>query len=75
MIYPCNVSGIQGWAGVIATIGLVDLDFCIPSSYQAQQPNIANVLLPKQNEAESETAKLNTNPIQLHDHLPNPVYS
>ena len=58
---------------VVVHLGLVDFDFYIPSSCPAPQPILPNFQLPKQNEAGSGTPKINVNPTQVHDHLPNPV--
>ena len=58
---------------MVVHLGLVDFDFYIPSSCPAPQPILPNFHLPKQNEAGSGMPKINVNPTQVHDHLPNPV--
>ena len=58
---------------VVAAMVWGDFDFYVPSSCPAPQPILPNFQLPKQNEAVNGTPKINVNPTQVHDHLPNPV--
>ena len=69
----CSISKLYRVGQVVVHLGLVDFNFYIPSSCPPLQPILPNFQLPKQNEAVSGMPKINVNPTQVHDHLPNPV--
>ena len=60
-------------AHLVADLGWVDLDLCVPPPCPHAQPLLPNSHQPRQNLAGSGTPKIKINPAQAQDHMRHPV--